>query len=145
MVAALEAKDLVYLAKIATSLQMQTFVTVTSTKQIEDLGILPTGSVKGLIVSNRNLEDFSFDLTGRQALDVLNSKAMEGFREKHGDDNIAILVEGRIGLVTGEEGTSPQDYINKLKEAGAIGAIVGTGLVPDESKKNPLANLLQAS
>ena len=145
MVAALEAKDLVYLAKIATSLQMQTFVTVTSTKQIEDLGILPTGSIKGLIVSNRNLEDFSFDLTGRQALDVLNSKAMKGFREKHGDDNIAILVEGRIGLVTGEEGTSPQDYINKLKEAGAIGAIVGAGLVPDESKKNPLATLLQAS
>lgn len=143
IVAALEAKDLVYLAKIATSLQMQTFVTVTSTKQIDDLGILPAGSVKGLIVSNRNLEDFSFDLTGQQALEILKSKSMKEFREKHGDDNIAILVEGRIGLVTGETGTSPQDYINKLKEAGAIGAIVGTALVPDESKKSPLATLLQ--
>jgi len=124
---------------------MQTFVTVTSTKQIEDLGILPAGSVKGLIVSNRNLEDFSFDMTGRQALDILNSKAMKEFREKHGDDNIAVLVEGRVGVVIGETGKSPQDYINELKEAGAIGAIVGTGLVPDESKKSPLATLLQTS
>jgi len=145
MVAALEAKDLVYLAKIAASLQMQTFVTVTSTKQIEDLGILPAKSVKGLIVSNRNLEDFSFDSTGQQALDLLNSKATTEFRAKHGDENIAILVEGRVGLVTGDEGSSPLDYIMLLKEAGAIGAIVGAGLVPDESKKSPLSTLLQMS
>jgi indole-3-glycerol phosphate synthase len=142
MVAALEAKDLVYLVKIAASLQMQTFATVTSIKQIQNLNILPAGSVKGLIVSNRNLEDFSFDMTGQQALDILTSQAMMEFREKHGNDNIAILAEGRVGLITGGEGASPQDYINKLQEAGTIGAIVGTGLVPDESKRSPLANLL---
>jgi indole-3-glycerol phosphate synthase len=144
MVAALETKDLVYLAKIAASLQMQTFVTVTSTKQIEDLSILPAGSIKGIIVSNRNLEDFSFDMTGQQALDILMSEAALKFREKHGNDNTAILVEGRVGIVTGD-GASPQDYIKRLKEAGAIGAIVGTGLVPDDVNKSPLTTLLQAS
>lgn len=145
MVAALEAKDLVYLTKIAASLKMQTFVTVTSTKQIEDLDVVPAGGVTGLIISNRNLEDFSFDMSGQQALDILKSDALKKFREKHGEET-AILAEGRVGIVTGEmKGGSPENYIKELQKAGAIGAIVGAALVPDETRKSPLETLLEAT
>lgn len=137
IVAALEPKDLIYLIKIAASLQMQTFVTITSAKQIEKIGILPVGSVNGLIVSNRNLEDFSVDLSGQQALEILASDALKEFRQKHSD--VVILADGRVGIVTGQkDGGSPEEYIQKLKEKGAIGAIVGAGLVPDDTRKSPL-------
>jgi len=145
MAAALESKDLIYLTKIAASLQMQTFVTVTSARQIETIEALPAGSVTGLVVSNRNLEDFSFDMTGRQVLDVLSSDAMKRFRDKNGDD-IAVLADGRVGIVTGQEtGGSPQEYIRDLQKAGAMGAVVGAALVPDENRKSPLELLLQTS
>ena len=137
IVAALEPKDLVYLIKIAASLQMQTLATVTSAKQIERLGVLPEGSVDGIIVSNRNLEDFSVDLSGQQALDILDSDAMKQFRDKN--PNAVILADGRIGIVTGEaNGGSPEEYIKQLRERGVIGAIVGAGLVPDDNRKSIL-------
>lgn len=138
----LQSKDLVYLTKIARSLLMQCLVTVTSSKQIEDLSVLPAGSLDGLIVSNRNLEDFTLDTTGQQALDILSSEAMKKFREKHGEDGVVVLAEGRVGVLSGAGGSSPKDYINMLTEAGADGGIVGAGLVPDESKENPLQSLL---
>ena len=55
VVASLAAKDLLYLTKIASTLQIQTLLTVTSTAQINNLSILPSGSINGLIVSNRNV------------------------------------------------------------------------------------------
>ncbi len=144
IVAALEPKDLIYLIKIAASLQMQTFVTVTSAKQIERMNILPEGSVNGMIVSNRNLEDFSVDMTGRQALSILASDELKGFRAKHSD--AVILADGRVGIVTGEEdGGSAQEYIRKLREGGVIGAIIGAGLVSDDSRKSPLEWLQEMS
>ena len=138
IVAALEPKDLVYLIKIAASLQMQTIATVTSAKQIERIEMLPEGSVDGLIVSNRNLEDFSVDPSGQQALDILGSDAMERFRAKNPD--AVVLADGRIGIVTGEvKGGSPEGYIQKLRELGVIGAIVGAGLALDDNRNTILS------
>ena len=55
IVGALATKDLVYLTKIASSLQMQSMLTITSTAQIGNLNVLSAKSVNGLIVSNRNV------------------------------------------------------------------------------------------
>ena len=57
VVGALATKDLVYLTKIASSLQLQTLVTVTSTTQVRNLDILSAGSVGGIIVSNRQVRN----------------------------------------------------------------------------------------
>jgi hypothetical protein len=54
----LAAKDLLYLTKIAATLQMQTLPMVTSSAQVKALSILPEGSVSGLIVSNREVRRF---------------------------------------------------------------------------------------
>ncbi|KAL3918031.1 MAG: hypothetical protein SGILL_004436 [Bacillariaceae sp.] len=134
LVGALAAKDLVYLTKIAKSVQMQSLLTVTSATQLAKVvDAMEAGSVEGLIVSNRELEDFSFDMSGRQALGILSSVAMKSFREKHPD--APILVEGRVGIIKGsaESGkdTAAKDYIHQLKDAGATGAIVGGGLASD--------------
>lgn len=133
--AALAAKDLLYLAKIAQALQMQALLSVTSAAQIKALDILPAGSIAGLVVSNRELEDFSFDMTGQQALKLLQSEELQGFQAKHGY-HVPILVEGRVGLIDafGEPGA----YLEALQEAGAIGAIVGAGLAPDDAGRVPL-------
>jgi indole-3-glycerol phosphate synthase len=142
---ALASKDMLYLTKIASSLQIQVLVTVTSEVQIESLLQLSKGGINGLIVSNRELEDFSFDLTGQQALDLLNSSAMVKFREHFGDD-LPVLVEGRVGLIerTGSDGkTTYQNYMDELKSAGALGAIIGGGLAVESSEGAGTA-LLQA-
>ena len=55
VVGALATKDLVYLTKIASSLQLQTMVTVTSVTQVRNLSVLPAGSIDGMIVSNREV------------------------------------------------------------------------------------------
>jgi indole-3-glycerol phosphate synthase len=144
IVGALEPKDLVYLTKIASSLKMQTLLSVTSSKQIENLNILSPGSIDGLVVSNRELENFSFDLTGQQALDILESEALKEFRKKHGEDT-PVFVEGRVGIIKSKNDGTTAGYIHELQEAGAIGAFVGGGLVPDEGNKSPLVSLLQAS
>jgi indole-3-glycerol phosphate synthase len=133
LVGSLATKDLVYLVKIAKSVQMQSLLTLTSTTQLENVSnAMDAGSVDGIIVSNRNLEDYSFDMTGQQALSILGSDEMKAFREKHGD--ALVLVEGRVGIIEakGEDGSdSSKAYIEQLKQAGANGAIVGGGLAPD--------------
>eukprot|EP00536_Pseudo-nitzschia_multiseries_P013466 jgi/Psemu1/211723/e_gw1.576.47.1 len=134
IVGALAPKDLVYLTKIASSLQMQSMLTVTSVAQVENLKLLSEGSVCGLIVSNRELEDFSFDMTGSQALNILKSEEIKAFLEKHGDD-IPILVEGRVGIIQAKDEDGNEDsktYIKQLRLAGATGAVVGGALVSDE-------------
>lgn len=140
VVAALASKDLIYLTKIASTLQMQTLLTVTSTAQIENLKILPAGSLNGLIVSNRQLEDYSFDMTGQQALSLLTSDELKDFRQKHGDD-IPIFVDGRVGLIELTDDNA-LTYLESLKEAGATGAIVAGGLVPNETGRAPVESLL---
>jgi indole-3-glycerol phosphate synthase len=128
---ALARKDLVYLTKIASSLQLQTLVSVTSHVQIRSLMDLPIGSYQGLIVSNRELEDFSFDMTGEQALALLRGDALVDLRAKVGR-NFPVLVEGRVGIIERPDpssGTkSARRYLEELREAGAMGAIVGGGL-----------------
>jgi indole-3-glycerol phosphate synthase len=52
---ALQSKDLLYLTKIASSLQLQTLVTVTSEVQLRALAALSPGSIHGVIVSNREV------------------------------------------------------------------------------------------
>lgn len=52
---ALAAKDLVYLTKIAASMQIQTLLTVSSVTQIKNLSILAPNGIDGLIVSNREV------------------------------------------------------------------------------------------
>jgi indole-3-glycerol phosphate synthase len=123
---ALAGKDLSYLTKIAASLKLQVLVTVTSVVQTEAVCTLPKGSIHGLIVSNRELEDFSFDTSGQQVLDLLKSDAVAKFRSIHGE-TIPVLAEGRVGMIERDGDSLP--YINELKDAGATGAIVGGGLV----------------
>jgi indole-3-glycerol phosphate synthase len=62
---ALAAKDLVYLTKIAASMQIQTLLTVSSITQIENLSILAPNGIDGLIVSNRKVRPFTACLTER--------------------------------------------------------------------------------
>jgi hypothetical protein len=74
-------------------------------------------------------------MTGQQALRILESKALSAFREKHGHD-MPVLVEGRVGIIESniENGKgSAYAYMQQLHDAGATGAIVGGGLVPDEA------------
>ena len=79
-------------------------------------------------------------MSGQQALDVLKSEALVTFKDKHGGD-IPIFVEGRVGLIGSNDGDT-MAYIDELREAGAMGAIVGGGLVPNEAGQAPLDTLL---
>lgn len=56
---ALASKDLLYLTKIASSLQLQTLVTVTSKVQLKALAALSPGSIHGIIISNREVRFWS--------------------------------------------------------------------------------------
>lgn len=144
---ALASKDLKYLTKIASSVQLQTLITVTSEVQIRTLLELAPGSFQGLIISNRELEDFSFDETGNQALDLLKSDALEELLKIQGDD-FPVLVEGRVGIIEreGEDGSaSAGQYIKELAQAGATGAIVGGGLAVQASDFVETLEALQAS
>lgn len=144
VVGALATKDLVYLTKIAASLELQSMLTVTSAAQVESLNSLSAISFNGLIVSNRDLEDFSFDTTGRQALDILGSNELKTFKEKPGGD-IPILVEGGVGIIQRKDDTgnmNPEIYIEQLKHGGAIGAVVGRGLASDDTNVSLMNSLL---
>jgi indole-3-glycerol phosphate synthase len=128
IVGALEGKDLLYLTKIARTVQLQVVASVTTKVQISMLNMLNAGSIVALVISNRDLETFDFDNSGRQALALLQSEELKTFREKHGD-GVPILVEGRVGIVVGDEdGDSATTYIKALKDAGAYGAIIGGGI-----------------
>ena len=53
--AALAPKDLLYLTKIAASLQLQTLITVTSEVQLRAVAKMAPGAINGVIVSNREV------------------------------------------------------------------------------------------
>ena len=126
VVGALESKDLIYLTKIAKTIQLQVVASVTSEVQISMLTDLDAGSISALVVSNRDLETFGFDSSGDQALALLQSAAISSFREKNGV-GVPVLIEGRVGIVGAADGDSVE-YIKAVKDAGAFGAIVGGGL-----------------
>lgn len=126
VVGALENKDLVYLTKIAATINLQVLAVCSSEPQINMITSLAPGSISALVLSNRELETFEFDSTGQQALSLLKSKALSDFREKHGND-VPVLVEGRVGIIEDDSGSNA-GYIKALKEAGAFGAIVGGGV-----------------
>eukprot|EP00550_Attheya_septentrionalis_P012991 CAMPEP_0198306318 /NCGR_PEP_ID=MMETSP1449-20131203/58353_1 /TAXON_ID=420275 /ORGANISM="Attheya septentrionalis, Strain CCMP2084" /LENGTH=524 /DNA_ID=CAMNT_0044008869 /DNA_START=1045 /DNA_END=2616 /DNA_ORIENTATION=+ len=132
MVGALAGKDLLYLSKIAGGIGFQTLAVVTSEVQIRSVTQLAPGGITALVISNRELENFAFDESGEQALKLLKSDALAEFRTKHGAE-VPILVDGRVGIITrpNKENGNPStlEYINELKENGAMGAIVSGGLV----------------
>lgn len=133
IVGALTSKDLLYLTKIASTLKMQIIASVTSEPQINWLTKLSPGSIAAIVVSNRNLETFGFDESGEQALKLLQGDALNEFKNVNAD--VPVLVEGRVGIVTREG--SMEKYLIALKEAGAMGAIVGGGLtIQDEGTKS---------
>jgi hypothetical protein len=78
-------------------------------------------------------QDFSFDMSGEQALDLLKSDALAALKQIHGDD-LLVLAEGHVGLIKRPnaqgEMTSKQ-YLEELKGAGALGAVVGSALAVD--------------
>ncbi len=86
---------------------------------------LGAGSICALAVSNRELENFDFDTSGEQALNLLRSDALAAFRGKHGAE-VPVLVEGRVGMI--EADGDETAYIWALKDAGAFGAIVAGGI-----------------
>ncbi|KAL7546772.1 hypothetical protein ACHAWF_010106 [Thalassiosira exigua] len=126
VVGALEGKDLLYLTKIASTVQLQVVASVTPEVQIEMLNKLGAGSIVALVLSNRDLETFDFDNSGEQALRLLQSEALAAFREKNGED-VPILVEGRVGIVEPGDGNN-LSYIQALKDNGAFGVIIGGGM-----------------
>jgi hypothetical protein len=96
---------------------------------------LPPGSLQGVVVSNRILEDFTMDETGEQALALLKSDSLQALRTKHGND-ILVLAEGRVGLIERKDDLgqlSTAQYLKELQEAGAVGAIVGSGLASSDN------------
>eukprot|EP00522_Entomoneis_paludosa_P010453 CAMPEP_0172446954 /NCGR_PEP_ID=MMETSP1065-20121228/6379_1 /TAXON_ID=265537 /ORGANISM="Amphiprora paludosa, Strain CCMP125" /LENGTH=1008 /DNA_ID=CAMNT_0013198143 /DNA_START=88 /DNA_END=3114 /DNA_ORIENTATION=+ len=144
VVGALPKKDLTYLIKIAASLKIQTLASVTSEVQLQALAELPKGAITAVVVSNRELEDFSVDMTGGQALKLLRSRAMEKVREVHPD--IPVFAEGGVGAIErppGSDENSPGSYLEELKHAGASGCIVGRGLVKDGMDSSEIVQLLQ--
>ena len=71
---------------------------------------------------------------------------MKAFRQKNGDD-IPVLVEGRVGIIRSKDDNGNEDpnvYIQRLKDAGATGAIVGGALASDESGISLLQLQLQS-
>lgn len=77
-------------------------------------------------------------------MSILKSDELKVFREKHGSD-IPVLVEGRVGIILSKDDNGNEDphvYIQQLKDAGATGAVVGGGLVPDEAGISLLDSLL---
>jgi len=131
VVGALTSKDLLYLTKIAATLKLQVVASVTSETQIKLLTKLG-GGIHALVMSNRDLETFGFDESGDQALLLLKSEAAREFKEKF--DSVPILVEGRVGIIKqNDENGNPSStaYVKALRDAGAVGAIVGSGIVAD--------------
>ena len=122
IVGALDDKDLSYLVKIAASLQLQSLATVTSEVQLQRLEVVPKGNLHGVIVSNRQMADFSIDMSGEQALKLLRCGPLTRLKEKHGE-NFVILVEGRVGIIRHKLGGTA-NYVQDLKDAGATGAIL---------------------
>ncbi len=56
-----------------------------------------------------------------------------------------MLVEGRVGIIKGNDGTA-NSYTEALKKAGASGAIVGGGLaIESEDAQERLESLLKTS
>jgi len=136
---ALTNKDFLYLTKIASSLRLQCIVSVTSEYQLRLLLSSKLGSnssIHGIIVSNRNLEDYSIDDSGQQALDLLRSSALQDVKDYFGNDAdddddtnlLPILVEGRVGVITYGDGGTTESYLQALEEAGATGAIVASAI-----------------
>jgi len=122
VVGALTSKDLLYLSKIAASMKMSVVASVTSEVQIK--AITKLGGISAISVSNRDLETFTMDETGVQALTLLKSEAMEEFKKSNPDS--FIFAEGRVGNIETEgEEVKGEKYIEALKDAGALGAIVG--------------------
>ncbi len=119
---ALTRKDLLYLSKIAASMKMNVVVSVTSEVQIK--AITQLGGISAISISNRDLETFAVDESGKQALNLLQSEALKEFKEKNSD--AFIFAEGGVGLIETEgEETKGDKYIQSLKAAGAMGAIIG--------------------
>eukprot|EP00557_Chaetoceros_sp_GSL56_P000242 CAMPEP_0176501240 /NCGR_PEP_ID=MMETSP0200_2-20121128/14050_1 /TAXON_ID=947934 /ORGANISM="Chaetoceros sp., Strain GSL56" /LENGTH=1026 /DNA_ID=CAMNT_0017900103 /DNA_START=71 /DNA_END=3151 /DNA_ORIENTATION=+ len=128
VVGALTTKDLLYFTKIAATLKMNVVASVTSEVQIDRLTKLGS-RIDAISVSNRDLESFSFDDTGAQALNLLSSEAMRTFKQSHPD--AVVLAEGRVGMIEMDNGMGDKFahlYVEALKDAGAMGAIVGGGI-----------------
>lgn len=136
IVGSLASKDLLYLTKIAATLKMDVVASVTSEVQLRSL-MKCAKDISAVSVSNRDLETFSFDNTGSQALSLLKSDAIKALRELNPD--LIILAEGRVGLIMDEQ-NDHTSYINELQNAGAHGAIIGGALA---SMKDDLNNLLK--
>ena len=123
IVGALTTKDLLYLSKIAASLKMSIVASVTSEVQIKAIATLD--GIGAISISNRDLETFGVDETGAQALNLLRSEALKEFKEQHPD--AIVFVEGGVGRIEmeGDGEVKGETYIQALKDAGAMGAIIG--------------------
>jgi indole-3-glycerol phosphate synthase len=120
---ALTSKDLLYLSKIASSMKMNVVASVTSEVQIKSITNLG-GGISAVSVSNRDLETFALDDSGEQALRLLKSEAMKEFKTINPD--AFIFAEGGVGAIEMEgEDVKGEKYIQALKDAGAMGAIIG--------------------
>lgn len=130
LVGALSGKDLLYLCKIASSLQMQCLVKVTSEQQIRQVMNLDSALVSAVILSNLNLEDFSYDQSGHQALDLLRSEGLRELKAKAAPGFPVFVDFTLLPDVSGD--MSIDTYTEKLIALGATGAI--TSFLPSNDE-----------
>jgi hypothetical protein len=72
-------------------------------------------------------------MTGEQALNLLKSDALAELKQIHGDD-LLVLVEGQVGIIkrpNAQGEMTPMQYLEELKGAGALGAVVASALAVD--------------
>jgi hypothetical protein len=72
-------------------------------------------------------------MTGEQALNLLKSDALAELKQIHGGD-LLVLVEGQIGIIkrpNAQGDMTPMQYLEELKGAGALGAVVASALAVD--------------
>ena len=124
LVGALSGKDLLYLCKIASSLRIQCALTVTSEEQIRRVLMLDPEYISALIVSNLNLEDFTYDSSGNQALKLLECEALKEAKASLGKE-FPIFVDFRlIPEMSGE--LSVDEYNQNLLHLGVTGSITNS-------------------
>jgi indole-3-glycerol phosphate synthase len=121
VVAAISEKDMLYLCKIASSLQLQTITSVTSEVQMKQiLNQSQHVSINGMVVSSRNLEDYTYDDSGK-IIALLNSETMYEIKKKFGKD-FAIFIED--GYFNELDEPKKKQFIEKLVHLGVSGAFV---------------------
>lgn len=123
--AILSDKDLQYFLKIATVLSMAALIEVHTAEELER--VLRLEGVMLVGINNRNLEDFSVDLTTTETLLAQYGQAL-------GDRQIQVVSES--GLHTAAD-------LRRVQQAGATAVLIGESLVKQSDPGGAITTLFQ--